>query len=56
MWRDICLANRAELLAALKTYRDDLGALIEALERNDAKWLEATFTRARRARETLNDK
>ncbi len=56
MWRDICLANRAELLAALKQYRDDLGTLIEAIERNDGEWLEATFTRARRARETLNNK
>ncbi len=56
MWRDICLANRTELLAALATYRDDLGALIEAIERGDAKWLEETFTRARRARETLNSK
>jgi len=56
MWRDICLANRAELLAALKTYRDDLGAFIEAIERNDAKWLEETFARACRARETLNSK
>lgn len=54
MWRDICLANRTELLAALTTYRDDLGALIEAIERGDGAWLEATFTRARRARETLN--
>ncbi len=54
MWRDICLANRDELLAALRTYRDDLGALIEAIERGDGKWLEATFVRARRARETLN--
>ncbi len=56
MWRDICLANRTELLAALTTYRDDLGALIEAIERGDGKWLEETFTRARRARETLNSK
>lgn len=55
MWRDICLANRTELLAALKQYRDDLGALIEAIERGDAKWLEDTFVRARRARETLNN-
>jgi len=56
MWRDICLANRDELLAALTAYRDDLGAFVEALERGDGKWLEQTFARARRARETLNDK
>lgn len=56
MWRDICLANRVELLAALKQYRNDLGALVEALERGDGKWLEDTFARAKRARETLNGK
>jgi prephenate dehydrogenase len=56
MWRDICLANRTELLAALAAYHDDLGALIEAIERGDGKWLEETFARARRARETLNNK
>jgi prephenate dehydrogenase len=56
MWRDICLANRDELLAVLKTYRDDLGAFVEALERGDGKWLEQTFARARHARETLNGK
>jgi prephenate dehydrogenase len=56
MWRDICLANRVELLAALKQYRNDLGTLVEALERGDGKWLEDTFARAKRAREALNDK
>ncbi len=56
MWRDICLANRVELLAAIKQYRNDLGALVEALERGDGEWLEDTFARAKRAREALNDK
>ena len=56
MWRDICLANREALLAVLVQYRNDLGTLMAAIERGDAKWLEDTFTRAKRARETLNDK
>ena len=47
MWRDICLANRVELLAAIKQYRNDLGALVEALERGDGEWLEDTFARAK---------
>jgi prephenate dehydrogenase len=54
MWRDVCLANREALLAVLGQYREELGALIGAIERGDGKWLEDTFTRARRARETLN--
>lgn len=56
MWRDICLANREALLAVLTQYRDEFGALMAAIERGDAKWLEDTFTRAQRARESLNDK
>lgn len=56
MWRDICLANREALLAVLVQYRDEFGALIAAIDHGDAKWLEDTFTRAKRARETLNGK
>ncbi len=56
MWRDICLANREALLAVLGQYREELGALIGAIERGDGKWLEDTFARAKRARETLNGK
>ncbi len=54
MWRDICLSNREALLAVLAQYRDEFGALMAAIEHGDAKWLEDTFTRAKRARESLN--
>ena len=50
MWRDICLANRDALLAALRQYHDDLGALAAAIEKGDGKWLCETFTRAKHAR------
>lgn len=56
MWRDICLSNREALLAVLTQYRDEFGALMAAIEHGDAKWLEDTFTRAKRARESLNGK
>ena len=56
MWRDICLANRDALLAALRQYHDDLGALTAAIEKGDAKWLCETFTRAKHARDGLNKK
>src|SRR3989344_4618489 len=56
MWRDICLSNREALLAVLTQYRDEFGALEAAIDHGDAKWLEDTFTRAKRARESLNDK
>jgi prephenate dehydrogenase len=54
MWRDIVLANRDTLLAALTQYRDDLGELVDAIERGDGDWLFDTFSRARSAREMLN--
>lgn len=54
MWRDIVLANRDTLLAVLSQYRDDVGELIGAVERGDAKYLFDTFGRARAAREMLN--
>lgn len=53
MWRDICLANRKELLALLRQYQEDLDALSEAIERGDGQWLYETFGRAKRAREQL---
>jgi len=51
MWRDICLANRQQILACLESYRDDLGLLMDAIEAGDGEQLLETFQRARHARE-----
>ena len=56
MWRDICLANRDALLAALRQYHDDLGALAAAIEKGDGEWLCETFKRAKHTRAALNKK
>ena len=50
MWRDICLANREELLRELNQYTDELYVLFQALEKNDAAKLDEVFTEARRVR------
>ena len=50
MWRDICVANRAALLAELDAYLAQLGELRALLDAADAAALEAVFDRARRAR------
>ncbi len=56
MWRDICLANRDALVAAMRQYKDDLDALTAAIEKGDGPWLLETFTRAKHTRDTLNKK
>ncbi|OFZ71530.1 MAG: prephenate dehydrogenase [Betaproteobacteria bacterium RBG_16_64_9] len=50
MWRDICLANRAAVLAELSRYQGHLTELRRALEAADGASLEAVFSRAREAR------
>ena len=54
MWRDICLANRDALIAVLRQYRTDLGALADAIEKGDGPWLLDTFARAKHARDKLS--
>lgn len=51
MWRDICLANRDALLAALRNYQDELKDIAAAIAANDGAALTAIFTRAKRARD-----
>lgn len=55
MWRDICLANREALLAALESYRDDLDALTAEVKQADGAGLLARFTRAKTARDRFNE-
>ena len=53
MWRDIALANRDVLLAEVARYRSTLDVYVRALERGDAKALDALFSAAARARRVL---
>ncbi|PXW26638.1 prephenate dehydrogenase [Paraburkholderia caballeronis] len=50
MWRDICVANRAALLAELDAYTDVLARLRAAIDAGDGAALEAVFARSRAAR------
>lgn len=49
LWRDICLTNRAALLAELRDYRGRLGQLEALLEASDGPGLQAAFGRATEA-------
>ncbi len=51
MWRDICLANREELLKQIDAYQDALLQLREALNKRDSAVLEKAFSQAREIRE-----
>ena len=51
MWRDIAIANRGALLAAIDNFSIHLGELREAVADEDAAALEATFGRAKAARD-----
>ena len=50
MWRDICLANRAALLAELDDYTAVLARFRAAIDASDGAALEAAFARSRVAR------
>ncbi|MCX7892948.1 MAG: prephenate dehydrogenase/arogenate dehydrogenase family protein [Burkholderiales bacterium] len=50
MWRDICLANRERLAAALDRYRGELGEIARMLAAGDAAGIERVFAEARAAR------
>jgi len=53
MWRDIALANAAEIKGMLKRYQKDLDHLYALLDQGDGEALHALFNRARQAREGL---
>ncbi len=54
MWRDICLDNRAEILAAVDAFLEETRRLREMIERGDGPGLEASFAAARAARRSLS--
>lgn len=51
MWRDIFLANRTALLAAVDEYSSEIKRMRTALKAGDGAALQAMFERTRRARE-----
>jgi prephenate dehydrogenase len=53
MWRDICLDNREEVLAALDLFLAEAGRLRELIARGEAADLEAAFGAARVVRRSL---
>jgi len=51
MWRDIGLTNTGPLVQAMKTFRNELDAVIRALEAGDEARLQEEFANAKRARD-----
>jgi len=56
MWRDICLANRAALLAELDDYTAVLARFRAAIDASDGAALEAAFARSRVARKEWQER
>ncbi len=55
MWRDICLANREALVTVLAHYQEDLSRLMAMVREADGDEMEATFRRAKAARDRYID-
>ncbi len=51
MWRDICLANRDEILGMVARFRDELDALAGHIRDGDGEAMLSTFARAKQARD-----
>lgn len=54
VWRDICLANRQELLKAIDDFDVNLKQLRTSLENDDGEALQNIFMRAKNARDEFN--
>lgn len=53
MWRDICLANNASLLAVLDSFEQHLNGVREAIAEGDGTRLMEVFSRAKQARDAF---
>jgi prephenate dehydrogenase len=56
MWRDIALANRPALLAAIDQFSQHLAQLRDAIDRADDASIMATFARAKEARDEFSER
>ena len=55
LWRDICLANRTELLKSIDEFDMNLKQLRTSLENGDGDSLQAMFVRAKKARDQFSN-
>ena len=52
MWRDICLNNRNQIIAHIKSYQETLSALVDAIDNQDKDKLESFFRDAKTTRDS----
>ena len=52
MWRDICLNNRDQIIAHIKSYQETLSALVDAIDNQDKDKLESFFRDAKNTRDS----
>ena len=52
MWRDICLNNRDQIIAHIKSYQETLSALVDVIDNQDKEKLESFFRDAKTTRDS----
>jgi len=52
MWRDICLNNRDQIIAHIKSYQETLSALVNVIDNQDKEKLESFFRDAKTTRDS----
>jgi prephenate dehydrogenase len=55
MWRDICLANSAAVIAIVERFQQDLEALTDAIQQGDGARILEIFTRAKDVRDRYSE-
>jgi prephenate dehydrogenase len=55
MWRDICLANRDEILKRMDEFMENFNQIRQAIETSNGEGLERCFQRAREGRAAIPD-
>ncbi|WP_456456300.1 prephenate dehydrogenase [Thermovibrio sp.] len=53
MWRDICIANKDNLLFSIKRFKESLSKVEELLEKEDGEALKAFFEKAKKKRSSV---
>ena len=55
LWRDICLSNKENMVATIQVFSKELAQIKQALETDNAEYLQKAFAQAQRYKKELDD-